>query len=556
MSNSTFVEAVGVILNRIKTKANSGGEDQLTPEQIASLAAAANELSQHENLELAVLAVANGHLDAATLLLNTAQSNLEASLATSVSAITNAKDHLNTTTDSLAADLAVVNRQDTRLAMLLNQAQGYNIGSFANMMEVTPDNELREIQGIQSDGVSSAIFSDDGAVYLHQTPQTATSGASGAMNYRHDWLTLPTGSDMAKDPFTLKNYCHNSTNSVRTSPSQRYGYYPVTGQAMLAKSDDPNDIQHKMLIADSDTANAGHQYWRGIGFFFDTNYGVVEGHYNNCQFRDKYGRYSIDTQSHSTNQSVTALYDNTDNKLVVIQDLKVWYLYNDGWVDPSITTFADAAEAQAWVDAQADMFLISLTGYGTPSHLQKSRFNSDYDYRAADEYQYTNVVLSQLTVAGSSNNEPWNYPQQMSYALETNEIGKQPGANNVNAFRCNTVYLWESATKTLVPVGIVNLIERTHGHTGSAWVRLKQTTQFARLDTNELLRETVVFWDSKAASTYFGTYDTQVPLFNPYQNVMLQNTCIYRNSVYFTRMQRLQPSFGSNGFVNVLGEYK
>ncbi|WDE04663.1 hypothetical protein SG34_025590 [Thalassomonas viridans] len=546
------------------TKLKAGAEADMTGEELLLLSKSVQALAENEDFEQALVAVAEQHLNTAEQSMTNAVAQMVLDIDAAKGDINSAKQALDgatTNLDSQADNLSVVAQVRELLEGVRNR-EGGQLGNSHNLTVLDGDNEIMdEITSICPQ--QSVIFSDNGQVNIYSAPQAQATGTPSGVQHCHNWYELASGSDFHNATFTRKNYMSCSTNTARTSYTHRYGYYPVCGEYPLAKSDNAEDIKFTAVCADYTTNSQTHANWRGIGLFSDADYGVAVGHYNDALLTDKYGRKATQTSNRTNHIAVTAFYDNSKNCLVVVESLKVWYLYNDGWVDPNIATFADLTVAQAWVDAQEDMFLVALRTQGTASSYNPLKYNSHYNKTDNDRQysEYQAMKVGYITGTTGANADPHGYTQYGGLDYFSSECGTDERNNTAAGWTGSQTFLWETEAKNLVPVFnelVMELVPRgalsANTHTAAIeWAKVKLSAKAIRMDTQAILGECVHIVQAKVHSSYFGVHNIDIPHYNPYADAWLFSHSQYRNSSWYYKLARLSRA---NRYHGIKGEYK
>ncbi|WP_281559430.1 hypothetical protein [Thalassomonas sp. RHCl1] len=555
---------ISASVQSLLTKLKAGAEAQMTAEELLLLSKAVQALSDNKDFEQSLIAIAEQHLDTAEQSMTDAVAQAVANMSTAkddVNSATSALESAKTTFDSKTDELNLVNELRHMLEGLKRREDGA-IGSTYNLTVLDGDNEIID-EALSNCPQQSVIFSDNGQVNICSSAYTETTGGPSSVQHSHNWYELAAGSDFHKGTFTRKDYMGCSSNSVRTSTSHRYGYKPVAGEYPLAKSDDANNIKFSMVCADHSSASLTQANWRGIGLYNDTDYGMTVGHYNDALLTDKYGRKATQTTNRTGNYPVTAFYDNSKNCLVVVESLKAWYLYSDGWVDPNIPTFANLSFAQAWVDAQEDMFLVALRAPGTTNPAHPLKYNSYHDKTELNGQvnQYSSHYIGRLgsTTTGDSHSTSYYYYAGLDYM--TSECGSDERENTSSSWTGSQTFLWEVATKTLVPVFnelVAEIVGGTHlgANTSSGddeWVKVKLNAKAIRMDSQKILGECVHIVQTKGTGAYRGVYYIDMPHYNPYADAWLFSHAQYTNSVFYYKLARLSRASRYHG---IHGEYK
>ncbi|WDE11148.1 hypothetical protein [Thalassomonas haliotis] len=555
---------ISASVQSLLTKLKAGAEAQMTAEELLLLSKAVQALSDNKDFEQSLIAIAEQHLD-------TAEQSMVDAVAQAVANMTTAKDGVNnaasaladakTTFDSKTDELSLVNELRNMIAGLRRREDGA-IGNTYNLTVLDGETEIID-EGLGHCPSQSVIFSDNGQVNICSSAHNETTGGSAAVQYTHNWYELAAGSDFHRGTFTRKNYMGCSSNSPRTSHTHRYGYKPVAGEYPLARSGDADNIQFSQVCADHSTASQTHANWRGVGLYYDANYGVAEGHYNDALVTDKYGRKATQTSDRTVNFPITAFYDNSKNCLAVIESLKVWYLYSDGWVDPNIPAFANLSFAQVWVDAQEDMFLVALRGPGATNPAHPLRYNAHYDKTELNGQtgQYAEATIGLLGSTTSGDADPNHYYNRSGLNFITSECGTDERVNTSSGWTGSQTFLWETATKTLVPVFnelVAEIVGDTHlgsntslGH--AEWAKVKLNAKAIRMDTQKILGECVHIVQTKGNGSYRGVYHIDIPHYNPYADAWLFSHTQYRGSAYYYKFARLSRASRYHG---IRGEYK
>ena len=545
------------------TKLKAGAETDMTGEELLLLSKSVQALAENEDFEQALVAVAELHLDSAEQSMTSAVAQMVIDIAAAKGDVNSAKlalDGAASGLDSQADNLNVVTQVRAMLEGMRNNEGGL-LGNSHNLTVLDGDNEIiQEASNVCPP--QSVIFSDNGQVNVYSAPNAQISGATATVLNSHNWYELPSGSDFHTGTFTRKNYMGCSTNTVRTSYTHRYGYYPVCGEYPLAKSDDSEVIKFMTVCADYTAASQTHANWRGIGLFSDATYGVAVGHYNDALVTDKYGRKATQTTNRTQHYAVSAFYDNSKNCLVVIESLKVWYLYNNGWVDPNIATFASLAAAQTWVDAQTDMFLVALRGQGQAATYNPLKYNSYYNKSESNRQtgQYAAMTVSNIGTSTTANSEPFSYTSYSGLDYFNSECGSDEALNTSAGWMNSQTFLWETAVKNLVPVFnelVMDLIPGVQlGASTSAgiaeWTKIKLSAKAIRMDNQVILGECVHLVQTKNSS-YAGVKNIDIPHYNPYADAWLFSHSQYRANVWYYKLGRLSRT---NRYHGIKGEYK
>ena len=513
---------ISASVQSLLTKLKAGAEAQMTAEELLLLSKAVQALSDNKDFEQSLIAIAEQHLDTAEQSMVDATAQAVADMAAAkgeVNTATTALESAKTTFDSKTEELNLVTELRHMLQGLRRREDGA-IGNTYNLTVLDGDTEIID-EALSVCPSQSVIFSDDGQVNICSSAHAETTGGPSSVEHSHNWYELAAGSDFHQGTFTRKNYMGCSSNSARSSYTHRYGYRPVAGEYPLAKSDDADNIKFSPVCADYLAASQTHANWRGIGLYNDADYGVAVGHYNDALLTDKYGRKATQTTNRINYYPVTAFYDNSKNCLAVIESLKVWYLYNDGWVDPNIPTFANLSFAQAWVDAQEDMFLVALRTYGGNNAMHPLRYNSNYNKTESNRQinQYTNSSIGLLGGTTSGDADPHSYYHRSGLDYITSECGTDERDNTPSGWTGSQTFLWEKATKTLVPVFnelVAEIVGGTHlgantssGH--AEWAKVKLNARAIRMDTQKILGECVHIVQTKANGGYYGVYHIDIP---------------------------------------------
>lgn len=548
---STIANAVQAMVDNLTTKMSSG--TPLTPEEQLLIAKALSALQDNETWEKAVVAVVEEHLTTGTEALAVAKDQFEATTIAGVNAMSSAEASLL----AKAAQLDIAAGVPTALRSYVRNKDGL-IGSVEDLLTVIPDAELLEDVAYGSVmPLVDIIFCSDGDVYAHACPTAASPGSANAgLNFNHNFYHKAAGLDAKTGAFTRTNYCHYSQDAVRTLWNHRYGYYPAMALLPLASSVDADAITFAPLISDwfSNTPHAAN--FRGIGLFYNNTYGVSTGHYHNATVIDRYGRKAatLTTDNRVTSYSECGLYDNTKNCLVVIEDGKVWELYSNGWVDPAIATFGDDTQAQAWVYAQPDIFIVpirAMVSQVQSYHPLSSDLLASGKTQAQYEQAYinNNVILSRMATPAPANGNLLNAyaSADVHYGLSlmgtvASHVG---GAGMAAGYSTSQQYLWDVPSKTLIPTLREDFLEsvpkqyaKTSATADNFYTTIKQRSVVKRLDTMEVLGEAqrVHF-----ASTSSGHQGVDIPMYNPYDDVWYHTVVAYDNigTLYHVGVSRL-----------------
>jgi len=563
---ATITNTVQTLINKINE--NQTGAAPLTAEETLLLTKAVQALGENQDFEQALIAVAEQHLNTAqtsmlnaTMQMGTNINEATLDLNTSKQALDSAKTKLDETSSELTTEMKIISTVNSVLKSIRRQEDG-QIGNTQLLTSLDPDTEVME-EATSTCPMQSVIFSDDGAVNIYSAPQGQTTGSPSAVLNSHNWYEIPSGSNFEKATFTRKNYMGGSTNTARTLSTQRYGYYPVCGEYPLALSTDANNVAFKMICADYAAAGQTAINFRGLGLFFDADYGVAVGHYNTSKLKDKYGRWSTYTSNRVNHYELTAFYNNTKNCLQVVQNLKVWELYSDGWKDPKIATFTSVSEAQAWVNSQSDLFLVALRSQGGSSVHAPLKYNSYFNKTDNNRQygEYHTPVTGYIGTATSSNNDPINSINYSGSEYYTSQCGTDQRVNTPNGWRGSQSFLWETATKKLIPIFTEIVLDALDSGQLSAntlagdnaWNKVRINAKAIRMDTEKVMGECNHLVMSKVSSTYYGIHNIDLPHYNPYANAWLFSHNQFRNSVWYYKLARLSYVHRNNG---IKGEYK
>tara|TARA_Y100000031_G_scaffold103581_1_gene113782 strand:+ start:779 stop:2464 length:1686 start_codon:yes stop_codon:yes gene_type:complete len=548
---STISNAVQEMVNNLTTKMQSGtplsGEEQLL------ISKAISALQDNETWEKAVVAVVEEHLDTATGALDSAVTQFNTDSAAGINALSNAEASLL----SKSAQLDIAAAVPAELAKL-SEAKDGRIGNLDRLiMPVGGAQVYNDTESTTNAMKTNTIFCSDGEVICHVAPISWSSGSSGSVSDNHNFYRKVAGADKLTGTFSRYQYCFSSSSVARTGWNQRYSYGPAMMVLPLAHAVD-GTVTFKELISDysSTTQNAGN--FRGVGLFYDTDYGVTTGHYHNADVKDKYGRVAAQLRSdyRSAQQNECVFYDNVKNCVVVIQDGKVWELYSNGWVDPAIATFGDDTQAQAWVDAQPDMFLVALQGYGNAvsyellhSATGENAGLTEADVRTAFQSYANNLLSLSVAYTGDSNTAA---SYQTGVRVGSTEWGLQytAGTGENIQWDCNQNFMWDKDTETLIPLHVHEVLEvippPMYDHESNTtnmyfWVTIKKTVKVTRIDTGEELGMALRLYQSQNGGNYQGIRTANFACINPYDGVWYEQVTSYNNTANRREFMRCIP---------------
>lgn len=549
---STIANAVQAMVNNLTEKMTSG--TPFTPEEQALAARALSYLQDNETWEKAVVAVVEEHLDTGTTALAAAKDQLDASTLAGVNAMTTAEASLL----AKASQLDIAASVPAALSAYAKNKDGL-IGSMSDLLMIIPEAEmLKDSSYTTAPPVTNMIFCSNGDVYAHTVPISRSSGSNGNLNQCHNFYSKAANVDPKTGLFTRLNYCYYSTDTPRTLWSQRFATEPAGAFFPLASALNPADIKFCPLISDFSSATSNAANFRGIGLFYDSTYGVPTGHYHNANVKDKYGRKASTLGQdfrNSYNYFECAFYNNAKNCLVVIQDGNVWELYSNGWVSPGVPTFGTDAQAQAWVDAQPDMFLVpflSMTGDTLYSPMRsdtdgpnKTKSSTENSYDALAGNMQARSRPSQN--AGSS---PTTGSSPVGHLCSIwGTVDPHANYGTSSGYAVSQQYLWDVATRKLAPVYRESFYEVVPGQlrdynatttTLSYWTAIKQRTVLTNLVTKEKLAEAQQLLQVRDEGTSRGVISAGIPYYNPFDGVWYQAQTAYVGDAYYTGVCRLE----------------
>lgn len=548
---STIANAVQAMVNNLTTKMTSG--TPFTPEEQLLVAKALSALQDNETWEKAVVAVVEEHLSTGTTALAAAKAQLDTSLQEGVNAMTTAEASLL----AKSAQLDIAASVPGALSAYAKTKDGL-IGNMSDMLTVIPESELMKDSGYGvSPPITNMIFCSNGDVYAHTVPTGKAAGSGAGIKECHNFYGKLANLNPKNGVFTRLNYCHYSSDSARSAWSQRYAYDPACAFLPLASSVN-GDVTFCQLISDFNGAANSESGFRGIGLFYNSNYGVVTGHYHNANIKDKYGRKASTLgvkYRYSQSYFECGLYDNVKNCLVVIQDYNVWELYSNGWVNAGVPTFGTDAQAQAWVNAQPDMFLVPFVSLSNDTLFSPLRHDAEgpFKTRVATENSYDALAQNVLNRCRPSQDAVANTAWKASPVGYLSSVwGSYDSASNYGTstgYQVSQQYLWDAEAKKLSPVLRESFYEIVPGQlrdynatttTISYWSAVKQRTVITNLATKQKIGEAQQIHQVREDGTHRGVVSAGIPFYNPYDGVWYQAQSAYISDAYHTGICRLE----------------
>ncbi|MCY7295097.1 hypothetical protein [Alteromonas sp. a30] len=306
----------------------------LAPAEAALVAASINELSQHQNFQQALLAVAEGDL-------NTAVANLEAAKAT-----LNASSDVNT--QSLNAATTLLNQELQKLDVIPDIREE----------QTRQNNELQRnviiegIVGYQSNSgngrrshATYAIYDANSKDTYAFMPSYSHNTAPSTDNYAAYWYRhLADGNHVQLGRWFVDSNSHHAS----ASPSYFYSLQAFAN-VPLASRGDASDIQYSLVLEEQTAANEDSVYYGGVRVY-GRDFSERAKPKTGVVVKDRYG-FQTSISGTYPDGSTKVLYSNDKNCVLVLRDdNELVELYHDGIVETEIK-FLDNAALQSYVDA-------------------------------------------------------------------------------------------------------------------------------------------------------------------------------------------------------------
>ncbi|WP_105168535.1 hypothetical protein [Pseudoalteromonas sp. T1lg23B] len=331
---ATINNAIQEMVDHLVTKMRSN--EKLSAEEQTLVSNAIQKLGSSANLEAAILAVAEGHLDDATNALQQVTDVVKSDITAAKNSVVDASSTLVSNAQKLA--------QLDEVTPLVKEIQDKQ-----KLQEAKREKSLFAIRSIETPGGNGnfsrstavmAIYDSNGETYLTRPSYTYNS-AEQASKLQHVKL------DASGNQTVLRSSLVNASNFQQNPSSYTY-YYSTSALVPLGLKEEPDNIAYEVVYSNQKSQNAAITEYAGI-FVNGQGYETRTLPEQNLNATDQFG---IETMTSHKHDEVAVLYDNTKHCLVMVEATTnlIVEKYRNGNIITGIG-IANSNELQEYVDS-------------------------------------------------------------------------------------------------------------------------------------------------------------------------------------------------------------
>ncbi|WDE04661.1 hypothetical protein SG34_025580 [Thalassomonas viridans] len=321
---------ISASVQSLLTKLKAGAEAEMTAEELLLLSKSVQVLSDNEDFEQALIAVAEGHLDTATA---------------AVANATSAAESANSSLQQSAANLDLIPQVESQLTE--------SVAELKKAVQASLDSRVKTLMGIASieEGAASAdnirssavfaVYDASGDSYLVRPSYTYNT--SNTESRRLEYLKLPS-SGVSKSTLAT-HFVYRTT--FEQNPETNIYYYGSSAILPLARKGDSEDIEYDIVYSSQSSATSSISAYAGI-FCKSAGYTSATKPKIDINATDQWG---IQTNTNHNWQNPRVLYDNNKHCLLIV-DFDTGLLvekYRDGNV-VTTTEITHGEALQTYVD--------------------------------------------------------------------------------------------------------------------------------------------------------------------------------------------------------------
>ena len=376
---------ISASVQSLLTKLKAGAEADMTGEELLLLSKSVQALSDNENFEQALIAVAEGHLNTATV---------------AVTDATVAAETANTRLQQAVTNLDLI--------PLVEQTLTESVTELKQAVQASLDSQVKTVIGLKSieemaaaaDNARStsvfAVYDSSGDSYLVRPSHTNDSSDTESRRLEYLKLSKNGGNKTA----IATHFVFSS--SFEQSPATNIYYYGSSAILPLAAKNDNDDIQYEVVYSGQDSATSNTSGYAGV-FCSSAGYSSVTKPKLDVDATDK---WAIKTNTSHTWSTPRVLYDNNKHCLLMV-DFNTGMLvekYRDGNVFTNISIINSAA-LQTFVnngDYTVVCFIVHHLAWPTVQRRYSAADASGSISLNNDCYGYYGVLDDEVKMGGSS----------------------------------------------------------------------------------------------------------------------------------------------------------